>query len=114
IYETEHYDTNLTTSDIPKGRFGLTGPYPGGHGGPSLPVRVPGLDVSGEMVNIEDDEYNPVNFFDGIDRTHVRSMRNRKIHFSGGLVGIAGSDSYRRPRWFLMKRVAISHNRYRS
>src|SRR5690606_18048494 len=36
---------------IPKGRFGLTGPYPGGHGGPSLPVRVPGLDVSGKMVN---------------------------------------------------------------
>ena len=41
-------------------RFGLTGPYPGGHGGPSLPVRVPGFDVSGEMVNIEDDECNPV------------------------------------------------------
>jgi len=73
---------------IPKGRFGLTGPY-----GP-----VPGLDVSGKMVNIEDDEYNPVNFFDGIDRTHVRSMRNRKIPFSGGLAGIAGSDSYRRSR----------------
>ena len=50
----------------PKGRFGLTGPY-----GP-----VPGLDVSGKMVYIEDDEYNPVNFFDGIDRNHVRSMRN--------------------------------------
>jgi len=65
------------------GRFGLTGPY-----GP-----VPGLDVLGEMVNIKDDEYNPVNFFDGIDRTHVRSMRNRKIPFSGGLVNIAGVTS---------------------
>ena len=65
------------------GRFGLTGPY-----GP-----VPGLDVSGKMVNIEDDECNPVNFFDGIDRTHVRSMRNRKTPFSGGLAGIAGVTS---------------------
>src|SRR5690606_5631311 len=30
---------------------------------------------------------------DGIDRTHVRSMRNRKIPFSGGLVNIAGVTS---------------------
>ena len=45
------------------------------------------------MVNIEDDECNPVNFFDGIDRTHVRSMRNRKTPFSGGLAGIAGVTS---------------------
>ncbi|HLU93519.1 MAG TPA: hypothetical protein VKZ54_05315 [Membranihabitans sp.] len=31
----------------------------------------------------------PSIFFDGIDRTHVRSMRNRKLPFSGGLAGIA-------------------------
>ncbi|HLU92747.1 MAG TPA: hypothetical protein VKZ54_01420 [Membranihabitans sp.] len=72
-------------------------------------VRVPGLDVSCKMVNIEDDEYNPVNFFDGIDRTHVRSMRNRKIPFSGRLAAIAGDTSR-----FLMKRVAIFPKRYRS
>ena len=46
------------------------------------------------MVNIEDDEYNPVNFFDGIDQTHVRPMRNRKIPFSVGLAGIAGVTSW--------------------
>ena len=64
-----------STPHIPR-RFGLacadasaarlTGPY----------GSVPGLDVSREMVNIEDDECNPVNFIDGIERTHVRSMRN--------------------------------------
>ena len=67
----------------------MSGPY-----GPSLPavpawVRVPGFDGFGKIVDDEDDECNPVNFFDGIDRTHVRSMRNRKIPFSGGLADIA-------------------------
>src|SRR5690606_6814355 len=49
-------------------------------------VRFDGL---GKIVDDEDDECNPVNFIDGIDGTHVRSMRNRKTPFSGGLVDIA-------------------------
>lgn len=65
-------------------RFGLSGPY-----GP-----VPGFDVQRKMTEIEDDEWSARR--SGTDRIQVRSMRNRKFPFSGGLAGIAGSDCYRR------------------
>src|SRR5690606_29614640 len=48
------------------------------------------VDVSGEMVNIEDDECNPVRIVEGIEQPHVRSIRKRKIPFSGELAGITG------------------------
>src|SRR5690606_21987142 len=93
-YSSVFYTSFYYSSPYILGILGLSGPY-----GPSLPavpawVRVPRFDGFGKIVDDEDDECNPVNFFDGIDRTHVRSMTNRKIPLSGGLADIRTDGEY--------------------
>src|SRR5690606_4276028 len=70
------------------------------------------LDVSGKMVNIEDDEYNPVSASKRRrDRSYPRTIDEEP---KNTFFGWAGRHSRGYVEGFLMKRVAIFPNRYRS